>query len=44
MVPLAVMHGRDSGCGDLIRTVVRQVSVQEVPGTCPMSGGVTVMV
>jgi hypothetical protein len=44
MVPLVVMQGKDCGCGDRIRTEVRHVLVQEVLGTCPMSGGVMVMV
>ena len=43
MVPSELMHGRESEWQD--RTVVRQVSAQDKPGTCPVTGGgVMVMV
>ena len=45
MVPSELMHGREREWRDWIRTVVRQVSAQDKPGTCPVTGGgVMVMV
>ena len=39
ILPCDVGWGKGRGWGDWMRTVVRQVSVQEVPGTWPVRGG-----
>ena len=45
MVPSGFMLGREREWRDCIRTVVRHVSAQEMPGTRPETGGgVMVMV
>jgi hypothetical protein len=33
------MQGRERDWWDWMRTVVRQVAAQEVPGTCPVTRG-----
>jgi hypothetical protein len=40
MEPYGLMQGRESECRDWMRTMVRQVSAQEVPRTWPVTGGV----
>ena len=45
IVPLGLMQGREREWRDCMRTVVRQVSVHDRPGTRPETGGgVMVMV
>jgi hypothetical protein len=39
MTPSALVQGRERVWRDLMRTVVRHVVAQEVPGTGPMTGG-----